>query len=119
MKTLIFLLLSLQCAAQSLTFHEGAGTNPKHLESLGRESGWVEVWVGPMAFDGQVLKIYFDYWKEIESVELKVYGFDKVQFGTVEMNTKTPADAWVGVATLAKPAGFGIKVKYTVNFKKA
>lgn len=58
MKYLLPLLfLPLFAQAQTITFHEGAGLNPRHIESLGPDSGWVEVWVGPMATSGCVFDI--------------------------------------------------------------
>lgn len=73
MKYLLPLLfLPLFAQSQTITFHEGAGLNPRHIESLGPDSGWVEVWVevwvGPMAMAGEVVKIVFPDPKEIDNI---------------------------------------------------
>lgn len=62
------LLLPFFAQSQTITFHEGAGLNPRHIESLGPDSGWVELWVGPMAMEGEVVRIVFPDPKEIDSI---------------------------------------------------
>jgi len=119
MKTLIFLLLSLQCASQTLTFHEGAGTNPKHFESIGRESGWVEVWIGQMPKNGPILRVWFPYWDEIESIELSLTDWhgNKRSIGFPKPTIK---NGWYGcLANNSNMAGDWIRWEYKIKLKKA
>ena len=119
MKTLIFLLLSLQCAAQTLTLHEGAGTNPKHFECLGRESGWVEVWIGQMPLNGQILKVWFDNWDEIESIEISLTDLDGNK-RAIGLPSKTANERWYGcLSTKVSIAGDWIRWEYKIKLKKA
>ena len=133
MKTLLFLFLCTTAFAQNpmytvgrsagqgptLILCSGAGTNPTHYEVLGHEHGTVGVIVGQMSAGTQVLKIQFDNYKEIESIDVTLYGFGRPQRATVDFTPKNRENAWVGISATPKEYGFWIMVDYKVNFKRA
>lgn len=123
MKVLLALILlhfgTPRCPAQCVTFHEGAGINPRHIESIGRDSGWVEYWAGPMAISGQVIKINFENWSEIENIFIEC----ACDNGTIVADVIPNADSknyWVGIQnTKAVQVGQSCRVSYIVKYKKA
>ena len=75
MKTLILLLLSLQCAAQTptLTIGPGAGKEPIVLFSGGQDFSVVDITVGYGATNGSILTIDISEGGEVESVEYSMW----------------------------------------------
>ena len=115
----ILFFLPLIASAQTLTFHEGAGINPKHIESLGYDSGWVDVWVGPMAKDGDIIRIHLEDWGQIERIDIVLYGMGNVQHGYFNPKSTKPEHGWFGCNGLARSAGHWIRIEYKAKRKKA
>ncbi len=111
------LFLPLFAQAQTISFHEGAGLNPRHIESLGPDYGWVELWVGPMAIDGQVLKIVVERWDEVEKIEVRSF-FVKYSQGAINP-TSIEKQQWIGFQVRGVEQGDFIRFEYTVKRKKA
>jgi len=125
MKILFFLLLPTSALCQSIEFFEAAGINPRHFESIGKDEGWVEYWLGPMTFqDGQVFKITLPEWESIDTIFVNSYnnlGPDPHYVIVPEKNAK--GENWIGVFW-TKKARFNILApwcfyRYTVKRKKA
>lgn len=122
MKNLLPLLfLPIFTTAQTITFHEGAGLNPRHIESLGPDSGWVELWVGPMAMESQFFKVWFSKaeWESIESIKVVMKSDDGFQSAIIYPNAKSNT-TWFGALSRQKnKAGTWIRQEYKIKYKKA
>ena len=122
MKTIILLLFAATAFAQSpkLTLCSGAGTNPRHIESLGAGTGWVEIWVGPMATGEQVLKIYPEHWGDIETISVLLYGLGKPQHTEyIITHDAQKTDCWFGITAAPKNIGTWIRIEYAIKYRKA
>ena len=121
MFVLIILAFQILSSAQSvkLTFHEGAGIDPFHIESIGQTEGFVEIWIGKMAVPGQVFKIQFDYWDKIDVVDIYLFTED----GTKRFLASSygySSKSWIGLHDkYARPNGYYQKIYYKVKLKKA
>lgn len=122
MKILLFLLLPFLAQAQKLTFLEGAGISPVHIESLGIESGWVEVWIGPMAQNGQIFYIDIGYWDQIESIDIvQITWVDTKKarvFSRKEDSHKRTVASLGAISSFGGKRGTWIRWEYKVNFKR-
>jgi hypothetical protein len=71
MKYLAILLFApFHLFAQSIEFFGGAGIAPRHIECLSKDSGWVQLTIGPMSQDGPVFMLNFFEHENIESVTM-------------------------------------------------
>jgi len=117
MKTLFFLLLPISALCQSIEFFEGAGINPRHFESIGKDEGWVEWWAGPMAIqNGQVFKITLPEWEYIDTLFVFVYNSEGViNKGVITPKKNANGRNWFGIE---RGSPWGV-VRYKVKRKKA
>ena len=70
MKALIFLLLSLQRAAQNITIGPCAGENPLLVFSGGPEFGEVQMVVGENPIDGEYFSVWHGEGQSILTIEI-------------------------------------------------
>ena len=119
--TLLLSILPLFALAQRVEFFGGAGLNPWHIESIGADSGWVQVTVGPMATEGQVFKIHFPQWESIDTVHMVVFdGKQRIVATLTVKKANRPENDWVGyICFPATNPGETIFFRYTVKRKRA
>lgn len=102
-----------------LTFHSGAGTNPKHIESIGPESGWVEFTIGAMSTPGQIMTLDFKNWQEIESVYVEYLHSNGSEIVSIKPLVG-PKAQFVGIKHQKRlMAGIYGRFSYTVKLKRA
>lgn len=120
MKFLTLLLFTpLYLFGQTGKFLEGSGINPQYISCIGKESGWVQLCAGPMAQKGQVFKIYFENWKTIKSIKMKVFDPVEISQGLLEASGKIDR-SWIGYERkVPLRSGECIFVFYKVEYKKA
>jgi hypothetical protein len=119
MKTILLLFLPFATYCQTVTFHDGAGINPFHIERLGPESGFVQLWVGPMAKKGEILKVWFDNWEQIDKIEITLIDWDGAH-RSVGYPKNRKNENWYGCyANIPNKIGDYIRWEYKITLKKA
>jgi hypothetical protein len=121
MRVFTLLLIPFFTSAQRVEFFGGAGLNPWHIESIGADSGWVQVTVGPMAAEGEVLKVHIPQWESIDTVNMVAFAGKQSIVATLWVKKANgPENDWFGYRCFpATNPGETIFFRYTVKRKRA